>query len=449
MTDSTPSSEEIDATAAAPGRTSTGAWRILSILSAAAALFLLLFWILQSRQASDLVAGQAAPMPTSNVTVVVDRMTAPPDAAIVVLGTNPTVEVSLADNAATVEVPETIHSLIAMVDGDAALHGLAIAEPRPPGDQVIMSPRSTGEALVALSPGILDADIAGSIGSIASLSENPAFVALETALLASPNLSEENPAVEKALAAILDRVPVAPPLPDQGCDSVIDQRAYTVTGACIDPSAASAQISNEQDRWALVFAGPEPFEQVCAALMPANTAGSQITVDVDTCGAIALLTAPGPEPEERSDQRFVQPRIRDATAVHLYINFVAPWADLAGGTAGLTTSAPNALIADPSTIVSAIESIRTSDVAVADALSIALRPSTPAERHDAALVVARAMLSDDYASEFGAQSLDAAPAANELLGFFERVTAQMTASERRESEWTAPAAGLVVMGADS
>jgi len=454
MTDPTPSSSsspeissERSNDSSPAGRSGTGAWRILSILCAVSAILLIVLWTVQSRQASDLAAGSPA-LETSTISVVVDRLTPPPDASLVALGLLAAPDVPLAEGVAAVDVPASIHSLIAMVDGNRGLHGLAIARPNPAGGQVLISPRSTGEALLMLSPGILNNDVEGTVRSIESLSEDPAFVELESALLISSDLSEANPAVEAALAAILDRVPVRRPLPDQGCDSIVNQRAYTAAGTCIDPTPTGALISNEQDRWGLIFSGPEPYEQVCAALMPANTSGSRITLEPTTCGTTALLTAPGPTSSD-SEQRFVQSRVRDAAAVQLYIDFVAPWADLAGGAAGLSTLAPTQLVADPDRVVSAVESMRTSNSAVVDALNVTLEPSTPIERHGATLVMARVMLSGQYAEQVAAHPLGDSPVAGGLLNFYDRVGAEMDETVRRELKWTASPFGLISIGADA
>lgn len=429
---------------AEPEATHPGVWRALSFVLVMAAVIIMISWIIQSRNASDVAAENSRTLDVDATMVFVDEQPLPAGATVAVLGIDVRDRTPIDAGGLELEIPSRLNSMLALFDADGDVHGLALVEPGAERGQVVISPTSTARALLSMSPALLQSDLVRTQQNVSVIVLDEAFEPLRAALATSPNITASNPEVEAALAAILDRVPGRVPAPDQGCDSILNERAVAVTGACIEPSTTGASINNEQDRWILAFAGPAPWASVCAAISPAGTPGSQQNVSPSECGDEALLAAPGPLTDRSREQADVVNRVQIAIAVDLFGTYVAPLADLTSGVAGLNRRSNSQVLGSLNEITSTAAALIGQDPGFQSALDVLVSSATPIERHAAMLAATRVMIesSGGYVEDW---NIDAS-GHRLLLDFYDRVGEQMQIVDRSEWRWTADASGIIQVG---
>ena len=421
-----------------------GVWRALSFVLVSAAAIVLIIWTLQSRTASNLAVQNSRTLDADATMVVVEGLTLPPNPSVSVLGIDGRLRTPLPADGVELDIPSRVASLVALHDGSDNLHGLALVPPGGDREPVAISPDSTARALMALAPSVLKPDLAKTNQSLVVIEADEAFDVLSEAIAASSNLSDSNPTVEAAVAAILDRVQRRG-VPDQGCDSILNPRALAISGTCVEPSTSGATVSNEQDRWALAFSGPAPWSSVCAAIAPAGTPGSQQSLDQGDCGTEALLAAPGPLSRSSSNDAAVINRVQVAAGVELYASYTAPFLDLVGGSAGLNRRDNTHVFSSLDELVAATSGLIGQDPGFDSALRLLVEAATPIERHAATLAATRSLT--DAAGSYVPDWDAGASSHTMLLDFYDRVGEQMLVVDRAEYRWTADSSGVIAIGA--
>jgi len=426
-----------------------GIWRVISMIAVIGALVLSALSILQSRSSSDVALPKQATVLLEDVTVTVSDLPIPNGAEISVLG--------LADSESrrpfeatgtTIDVPMNGPALIGLYDEDRALVGLAIAEAGEAGRDVTISVQSTASALLFMSPGILRPDFDATRANVTVIEADPAFDKLTEAIAGNPVLSVSNPAVEQALAEVADRTPVGRREPDQGCDSVFANNAYPSAGTCVQPKDTGLVITNEQDRWALVYSDTPGFIELCAAVSPTNTEGSEVLIPSDQCQGESLLVAPGPVVNQGDDQQAIDERIRTASAVNNLYFYAGPFAELAGASSGFTGGALQHIAANADEIAGSLGLLVEADEEFADAMDVSTKASTALERHNAALVAARAIIRTAETTTLIPQRVAGDDGYLDLIEIYER-SAERMMSARTDWRWESDAIGMADFGAGS
>ena len=425
-----------------------GLWRVISLLAVAAALIVSTLSILQSRDASNVAVPERGPLALEDITVTVTDIDVPDGASIAVLGLAKSESRRDFDVAGTeVGLPVGMAALVGLADSNGNLFGLAFAPEGEGRATLQISARSTAQALVLLSPGILRPSLTDSIANTEAIETDPAFDRLVDAIRSNPYLSEDNELVEQAFAEIADRLPSTRPPAEQGCDSVIARDAYPSAGTCVQPEATGLLITNEQDRWALIYSGTEGFPQVCAAISPNNTVGAEVLIPSEQCTGNALMVAPGPIPNQGDDQALVDERVRSAAAVmHLY-EYVGPFADLAGANAGSTGESVSHIRRNTAEIVDALSFLLETDEEFAAAMDVTRMSSTALDRHTAAVNAARRIIEAADTTVLIPNRFPGDDGHIDLLDFFVRAGERMLAP-RTNWRWEADAAGVVDFGGD-
>lgn len=426
-----------------------GLWRVISLLAVAAALAVSTLSILQARDASDVAVPDRDPVALEAATVRANDLDLPGGTSVAVLGLSESDSRRDFDPTGTqIELPQAIAALIGVTNAEGDLIGLSLV----PGDQdraaIEISATSTAQALVLLSPGILRPDLSESFANSDVIEGDPAFAKLVDAVRANPNLSQDNEAVEQAFAEIADRLPAVRPPAEQGCDSVIARDAYTSAGTCVQPEAGGLSISNNQDRWALIFDGGDGLMTACAAISPSNTAGSDVLVAAEQCSGESLMVAPGPIQNQGDDQQLVDDRVRRAAAVmHLY-DYAGPFADLAGASAGFRSESVSHIRRNTDEIVQALAFLIDTDDAFAAAMDVNRMSTTALDRHNAAVVAARQIIDESDTTALIPNRLPGNDSHVDILDFFARSGERMVAP-RTDWRWEADAVGTVNFGDDT
>jgi hypothetical protein len=424
-----------------------GVWRAISLLAVASALVISAWSILQARSASDVAVPERAPIELEDATVQVSGLAAGAGSKLVVLGLGESTTTDLTGAQTSIELPEATAAIVALVDNNDAIVGLAgVPIDRPTVIEV--SARSTAEALLLLSPGVLVADVDQSFANVEFITADPAFAALVNALATNPTISQPNDAAEQAFAEIADRLQAAPPAADQGCDSVLARNAYPSTGTCVQPKDTGIVITNEQDRWALLFAGPADYTTLCAAVAPTGASGDEVLVPFTDCGGEAILVAPGPVVDQGDAQQAIDDRVRAAAAMNALYDYAGPFADLAGASAGFVDEAPSHLVASADSVVGTLSGLIDSDPAFAAAMDVPRMSSTALDRHTAAIAAARSIVAASDSTELIPNRLPGNQRHDTILDFFERAGERMV-NPRLDWQWDADAIGTVSFGDNS
>ncbi|MEM7094180.1 MAG: hypothetical protein AAF567_14340 [Actinomycetota bacterium] len=423
-----------------------GVWRGLSLILVAASAIVIVIWIFQSRSASSTAALNARALDTDSTRVVVENQELPANAGVAVLGMDGRTRTTIGPRGVDLDVPSRHHSVIALFDGEGAIHGLAFV---PPGDDrspIAISPDSTARTVLSMAPSLLGRDVLQTRQDVAVISEDAAFAELTDALSNDTNISRANRGVEAALARILNRVPIRP-LPDQGCDSVLNARAVPMVGTCVEPDADGVTISNEQDRWVVLFAGPMPWSQVCSAVAPTGTPGSQRAVSRLDCSDEALLSAPGPVSSAVGNEAAVANRVHIAAGVEVWSDYAAPLLDLSGGSTGLNRTDNSHVFDAIDELVATISGLIGQQPGFESAMQVFVDRVTPAERHAATLAGARSLA--ESAGTYVDGWNPAASTHTDILDFYDRVGEQMEIEDRLAFRWDVDGAGTVSIGEPS
>ena len=425
-----------------------GLWRVISLLAVTAALVVSTLSILQSRDANDVAVLQRDHLVLEDTTVTVTDIAVPGGASITVLGLAKSESRRDLDATGTqIGLPKGIAVIVGLADSNGNLFGLALAPEGEGRSTIQISARSTAQALVLLSPGILRPSLTESIANTKVIETDPAFDKLVEAIRSNPNLSEDNELVEQAFAEIADRLPPTRPPAKQGCDSVIARDAYPSAGTCVQPEATGLLITNEQDRWALVYSGTDGFPQVCAAISPNNTVGAEVLIPSTKCSGNSLMVAPGPIPNQGDDQALINKRVRSAAAVmHLY-EYAGPFADLAGASAGFSGESVAHIRRNTAEIVSALSFLIETNEEFAAAMDITRMSSTALARHNAAINAARRIIETADTTALIPTRFPGDDSHVDLLDFFVRAGERMVAT-RTSWRWEADAVAMVDFGGD-
>jgi len=433
-----------DAQIAVPGH--PGRWRIVSLVAVAVAALIVTISIVQDRRSAD----REPPGGEDALEYIDFTVAALPDPAVVIRSAAPIepseTTIDPSTNTGTVAVTGDGQALVVALTGSGQVAALAITDPT--AQQALsLDERSTAQTLLMLSPALLDGDVDASARAASLISTDPMHDVLVAAISRNAALVSTNDDLGSSLAAVLDRVPLPSAQPDQGCDSISSLQAYTVAGTCVVPGNSATTIQNEQDRWVLVYGEPDNWSSLCTVLPPATATGTSASITADDCGARALVTSPGPLPDDLDEFADVTAPILTsrhdaATALMLLDDFVLPYAAVTAGIDGYNDRAVVAPSAVP-LIVRELSQLMASDQLALDAVRAAYDPkSTPAVRHRAAAHAAHAMLSSEQVVAALPAELGQRTDALELLDFYDFTASFMTA-ERSGPIWTAAAAGVI------
>lgn len=425
-------------TTAAPGH--PGRWRVVSFLFVLATAIIVLISIVQARVYDDApvpASGEDASPPIT-IDATVD-LSLTDGATIGASALSEQARGALTDQGPQIMVPASGAALVSVYDASGALNGLGIAIAQQNGVQI--SADSTARTLMTLAPAVLEPDINRAMTTVDGFTQDAAFDELVEALTEAPNLSAPNELVETRLARILDRIPVPVAPPDQGCDSIADTRAYPASGACVRPSADKVTISNEQDRWLLVYSPDADWAEICAAVAPAGHAGSDVDVRNMDCPEGSLLVTPGPSATASTlaNNTVIAERKQVATAVTFLAAYLRPFAQLAAGEGGL---GPESLADDDIIQISETLGNLGSDAssAIYQAFPNDVSPST---LHRHAVEASLAAFGSDDLDGLVSDSLGTAADARSLLGFYRRVGDHMVNSTE-DQRWEADAVSTLI-----
>jgi len=424
-----------------------GIWRALSLLAVVAAVVITVVSVFQARAASDVAAADqvAASLETSRVTS--GDLAVPASPEIAVLGLADAQSRQPFDPAGTdLPLPRGRTAIIALLDADAGgeIVGLAVGRGGTDRSAIELSARSTAQALLVLSPAALRPNLDETFAQVEVVENDESFTTLVQAVQANSRIAADNEALEAAYAAIADRIQVKSPAPDQGCDSVSALDSYAAAGACVQTSDAGLTITNEQDRWALVYSGANDFAELCAVVAPTGTLGDEVLVSRADCSGDSLLVAPGPVTTLGQNQDILEQRVRIASALNMLYGYSGPFADLAGGSAGFSTSSNSHLRQNSQDVVAVLARL-VADEEFAAAVDVPLRASTAVDRHFSAASATRSIIEEADSTNLIPERTPGDTGHLALLEFYQRSGERLT-SERTAWRWEADAIGMIDFG---
>lgn len=424
-----------------------GLWRLISMFAVATAIALTAMSVLQARAASDVPVADRAPVVLETTMVTVTDLPLLGVTEVATLGLPSSESRRIYDPAGTeLEIPRDRVAVIALTSEDSSLIGLRLISATEDRSEVEISARSTARALVALSPGVLGTDLDATLREVDGYTNVDAFDVLVDAVRLNPNISTDNEGLEAAYAAIADRIALQDPAADQGCDSVSASNAYASAGACVQPNdAGGVLVTNEQDRWALVFAEAGQFGQLCTALSPTNTAHAEVLIESQDCPGDALIVAPGPASDQGSNQSLIDNRVRTAAAFNVLYNYAGPFTELAASGAGFTDQPVDDLFDDAEEITAALADLvdRSEEFsAAADVWRIA---ATPLDRELSTATATRLIIDIADSTAILPQRTAGDIGHLPILDFYAR-SAERMLSERIDWRWEAAAVGRISLG---
>lgn len=423
-----------------------GLWRVISMFAVVAALVLTAVSVLQARAASDISVNDRPPVSLESTIVIVTDLPLLGSTQISTLGLPSEESLRPFDPAGTeLQIPEGRAAVVALTAEDGSLIGMQLVAAGEDRSSIEVSARSTARALVALSPGVLGPDLESTLGDVDEYTNDPAFDTLVEAVRLNPNISTDNEALEQAYAAIADRIEAQDPAADQGCDSVSANDAYPSAGACVQPNDNGVVVTNEQDRWALIFAEADQFSQFCGALSPTNTTRAEISLTPQDCAGEALIVAPGPASDQGQNQTVIDARVRTAAAMNFFYSYAGPFADLAGSSAGYADVTIDEIVARSPEITAALSGLVNRSEEFSAAMDVTRIASTALDRQVAAASATRLIIDTaDFTTiipERSPGNIGHLP----ILDFYARSAERMT-SERIDWRWEADAVGRLTLG---
>jgi len=424
-----------------------GIWRAVSLVAVAAALAISAVSVLQARSASNVEIAEQKEVPLQSSTVSVSDLPTPVGSKIAVLGLDRSKRRDVTGLTTSLDLPRGLPSVVALFDPDDAIVGLAAVG----GDAeraVDISPRSTARALMLLTPGVLRPNIEEGLVNVGLIERDAAFDTLVSAIAADSNLSRPNSPVEQAHAQIVDRLEADSPAPDQGCDSVLSRSAYPSTGACAQPKDIGIVISNEQDRWALLFNAANNYAALCAIIAPTGIDGDEILVPTAECEGEALLVAPGRPGTDGDNQATINERVRSASAVTLLYDYVGPFADLVGASAGFADESAIHLRSNSKSIVGSLSGLVATNDEFSDAMDVSQRSSNNLQRHTASVDAARFIIATSDSTDLISTRIQGNSDHLPILDFFER-SGEFMVNPQLDWQWDADAFGIVSFGVAS
>jgi len=311
---------------------------------------------------------------------------------------------------------------------------------------VEISARSTARALVALTPGLLRPNLEETFANMGVVEADPAFQELVDAVATNSNITVENELVEQRLAAIADRLPIRQARADQGCDSVISRDAYSSAGTCVQPGASGLTVSNEQDRWVVVFHDAPGGTQACGVVAPTDSIGDDELILATNCQGLARLAAPGPEADYRDAQAEVDRQVRIAAGLTTLFDYTGPFADLTAGSAGFSSQATAHIRGNFVSLTDSLGALVDSNDQFEAALAVSGSATTAGQRHLAAVSAAEILIDESDRTLFLPQRLAADSGHRAIVDFLLRSGERMT-SERTDWRWVANASDTLDFGA--
>lgn len=430
-----------------PPAGSPDVWRIVTLATVVAAVIITAIAVILARGASDVQTPNQPTIELESASVVLGDMGAVvTDIAVLGLPHQASRQAFNA-NGNTVDIPAGSAAVVAAYDANTSMVGLAIVRDASAGP-VEISAESTARALLALSPGVLRPNLDETFANLAMIEADDAYRQLVVAVRSNPNMSTANVPLETAYAAIADRVPVKRPLADQGCDSVLQRDAFSAAGACVQPKTSGMLITNQQDRWALLYSGGNDWSELCGAVSPANTNGDEALIENEQCRALTLIVAPGPIRQTTADPVIVQDRLRTAAAVNVLYSYAGPFADLAGGSAGFANESTTHIRRKASEVEGSLSSLADSNDEFAAAVDITFIEATAQQRHRAMVSAARYLLDLADSTTLIPHRTQGDKQHVPLLDFYERAADRMVAS-RTAVQWEANAVGQIDFGGTS
>ena len=426
-----------------------GLWRVVSMLAVVAALAVSAWSILDSREASNVAVPDREPVQLEDSFVSVSDLPLPEGAEVAVLGLPDSESRRAVDASGTdIELPQDMTAIVALTSSNGAIIGLAVVAEDNDRTSIDVSARSTAEALLVLAPGILQPNINDTFANLDVIIGDPAFDKLVDAIAANPNLSDNNEGVEQAYAEIADRLPAKRPQADQGCDSVLASNAYPAAGACVQPEATGLQITNEQDRWALLYSEPADYVDLCATIPPNRVEGAEAFIPTEQCVGQTLMVAPGPITDRNIDQTATETRLRTAVAVNSLYEYAGPFADLAGGSAGFADDSVSHIRRNARDVTNTLTFLVESSEEFAAAMDVTRSAATALDRHIAAVSAARNIIEAADTMTLIPHRSQGDDAYLAILDFYVRAGERMVAP-RADWRWEADAIGIIDFGGDA
>ena len=427
---------------------SHGLWRVLSLAAVLAGVALTALSLLQARDASNVQIPDFAPiaLAKTNVTIGGDLPVTADQVAVLGLAHSESRQDFNPAGGTSVQLPQDTPSVIALYQADSALVGLAVTTD--PTLDVEVTAESTAHALLVLSPGVLRPNIAQSLANVERIMEDASYSVLVDALRSNPNLSTSNSAVETAFAQIADRVPLKNPPADQGCDSVVQRDAYPATGMCVQPQAGGLLISNHQDRWVYVYDNDSDWSELCATISPESTTWDEESVDVEQCGEGSLVVAPGRVTLDGFDEEMVKQRLRTIAALNSLYEYVGPFADLAGGSAGYLGRGTNHFHNEATSVEDSLNMLVETNDQLATVVDVTLIESTARERLLASTTASRILIDAADVTSLIPHRTPGDSQHLALLDFYTRASDLMTSSQV-DIRWEADALGQLSFGEDA
>ena len=424
-----------------------GPWRAISLLVVLATLVIVALSILQARDASDVAVSTQQQVSLEQATVTVSGLAAPSGSQVAVLGL-PDAQSRIAFDAGgtSLDLPRDFPAVVSLTNATGDIIGLAAVALGADRSDVEVSPRSTAQALVLLTPGILRPNLEEAFAITEVVEVDPAFQVLVDAVAANSNISQANEGVEQSLAAIADRLPIREAAADQGCDSVVSRDAYASAGTCVQPGANGLTVSNEQDRWVLVFHDTPNGNEACGVVAPADEIGDDELIANTDCQGEARLAAPGPDADYREAQALVDRQVLIATGLTTLFDYTGPFADLTAASAGVSSQATTQIRQNFFSLAESFGALVDTDDDFSAALAVPRAATTARQRHLAALSATEIMIRESDRALFLPQRVAADSGHVGLVEFLVRAGERMT-SDRTDWRWVANASDTLEFGA--
>jgi len=439
---------DIPTSTSSAGPNRPGIWRVASLLAIVAAVLITALAVLQARDASNVPAPDRTILPLETARVTVTDLPIPASAEIAVLGLpHDESRRGFDQTGADLDLPRGRAAVVALRNtATNELVGLAVVRKDSERTTVEISAYSTAEALLVLSPAALRPDLQETFAQVEVVENDASFDLLVQAVAANPTISSNNEPLEQAYAAIAERIKVQTPAPDQGCDSVVSSAAFPAAGACVQPGPGGLTITNEQDRWALIFSGTPgtDFSELCAVASPTRTNGDEVVIPAETCQGRSLMVAPGPVIDQGQDQMVITERVRLAAAVNVLYDYAGPFADLAGGSTGFNLESVTYISSNSEDVVASLARL-IDDEEFAAAMDVSLSASTAVDRHIAATSATLILIEAADTTRIIPQRSPGDAGHTDLLGFYAR-SAERMVGESTTWRWQADAVGIVDFG---
>ena len=158
------------------------------------------------------------------------------------------------------------------------------------------------------------------------------------------------------------------------------------------------------------------------------------------------MAAPGPEADYRDAQELVDRQVRIATGVNALYDYAGPFADLAAGSAGFSSESTSHIRRNFISITDSLGALIDSDDVFSSSLGVPRSAMTARQRHLAAVVAARTLISESERTLFLPQRVDTDSGHVAIIDFLSRAGERMT-REGTDWRWVANASDTLDFGA--